>query len=407
MSEQRELTEAQAEDYAAEIRRLAGELAEEQAVLREVFARAPAVMALMWGPELRLRFCNRQALDELPGLGDLLGRSVLEALPEGSPLAIGFAEAVLGRGETVDFEDEPLPLGGEDAVDGMRYFTFSAAPVSGSGGAPAGVLVVGRDTTEAVRRRLDLERELEKEHRLVSELQVSLMPERLPQVPGADIASSFRPAGGPHEISGDFFDIFPMGPPCYMVVIGDVCGKGAEAASLTALARYTLRAAAIQEGAEPGILLAQLNEAILRQRHDMRFLSAVCGFLEPVADGALRLTAAVAGHPPPLHVGVDGAVTPVRSQGGLLGVWDSPALEEEVVDLAPGERIVLYTDGVVEAGAPRRELEQEGLARLLSEHARGTAADTVAAIEAAVMPAAERRSRDDIAILVIRADPGV
>jgi len=290
-----------------------------------------------------------------------------------------------------------VPGRGED----NRSFEGSYFPVH-EGGRVVSVLGVHLEVTEQVRAR----GELEDEHRINQQLGMSLMPDRLPAVPGADIASSFRPAGHTHEISGDFFDVFRLGKPeCWMVVIGDVCGKGAEAAALTALARYTLRAAAIQEGPEPSELLSQLNEAILRQHRDMRFLTTVCAFLEASAEGdGLRLTMCVAGHPPPLRVAADGEVSEVGGSGVLLGVWDEPVLAEETVELRPGERIVLYTDGVIEAGAPSNELSLVGLKELLCGlPADGSASDTVAAVQAAVEERAAGSSRDDVAMLVVRA----
>jgi len=388
--------------------RLAGELAEQQVISEEVFVRAPAGMLLLWGHELVVRSHNRQALEQLPARGDLTGRRIGEAFPEMRALAGRIPEAVLGRGESIHFEDVALPFGGEQAFEGNRHYTFTAVPVPGADGEAAGALVVGQETTEAVRARRGLEQELEDEHRIVTQLQVSLMPDRLPIVPGADIASGFQPAGDGHEIGGDFFDVFPMGSHCWMLVIGDVCGKGAEAAALTALARYTLRAAAIQEGAQPAKLLVQLNEAVMRQRDDVRFLTAVCAFLdtEPAGGDGLRVTLSVAGHPPPLRVGAGGEVAKVGGRGALIGVWETVAdLREDVVDLAPGERLVLYTDGVVEAGAPAAELGDEGLAALLATTTGQTAAATVAAIEGTVLAHTGAPPRDDIAVLVVRPAP--
>ena len=316
------------------------------------------------------------------------------------------AEAVMG-GEVVSTLRQVAESGqvqrglGVPAAGGDRSFEGSYFPVRESGRV-VGVLGVHIDVTEQVRARAAAE----DKNRLVTQLQVSLMPDRLPAVPGADIASSFRPAGGGGEVGGDFFDVFRLGrPECWMVVIGDVCGKGAEAAALTALARYTLRAAAIQEGAEPAELLSQLNEAILRQHRDMRFVTGVCSFLEASEDAdGLRLTMCVAGHPPPLRIAADGAVSQVGGGGVLLGVWDDPSLSEEVVELRPGERIVLYTDGVIEAGAPKDELGVNGLAGLLEGSSpAASAAQTVTAIEAAVEAHATGSSRDDVAMLVVRA----
>ena len=391
---------------AAAERQLSGELLEERRVLEEVVARAPGALALLWGPELRIRAFNEELVRNVPDRENLLGRPIAEAFPEVAALTQGTAEAVLERGETIRYEELSLPWGGEGSVDGHRYYSFSVVPMPGSDGRAAGALVVAQDVTPAVRRRLDLEHELEAEHRIATELQVSLRPDRLPAVPGADIASGFRPAGAGHEIGGDFFDVFGLNDECWMVVIGDVCGKGAEAASLTALARYTLRAAAIQEGSEPCTLLAQLNEAIRRQRDDLRFLTCVCAFVKPARPGVLEVTMCVAGHPPPLRIDSAGGVTRVGGDGALLGAWDNPRLDQETFELCSGETLVLYTDGVTEAGAPHHELAEEGLVALLESRPTGSAQDTVAAIERAVAVRTDAPPRDDLAVLVLRPEPG-
>ena len=365
--------------------RAVDDLALERGILREVIARAPAPMAVMLGDELVFSYVNEQALDLLPD-GELIGMRAGEVFPAGEELAEELREAVLGRGETVSVHEIPL---------GARIWTFACVPL------PGGALAVGQEITAEVARRRELEAELAQEHRIATQLQVSLMPESLPEVPGMDIASGFRPAGEGHEIGGDFYDVFECSKTSWMVVIGDVCGKGAEAAALTALARYTLRAAAIQEGAEPAMLLTQLNEAILRQRNDMRFVSAVCAFVH-LEEGHARVQVCVAGHLPPLRLDDnDGAVTPIAGGGGaVLGIWDELELTEEEVRLEVGQRLVLYTDGVLDAQRSD-ELTERGLAHLLGGFAAGTAAETVAQIERSVLGGAGL-GRDDIAVLVLR-----
>lgn len=372
--------------------RAVADLALERGILREVIARAPAPMAVMWGEELVFSYVNEQALELLPD-GELVGLRADEVFPAGEEMAAELRAAVLGRGETVSVHEVPL---------GDRFWTFACVPLPGQQDRPGGVLAVGQEITAQVERRRELEAELAQEHRIATQLQVSLMPDRLPEVPGMDIASGFRPAGEGQEIGGDFYDVFECSEGCWMFVIGDVCGKGAEAAALTALARYTLRAAAIQEGAEPAELLAQLNEAILRQRHDMRFVSAVCAFVDPEPEAGARVQVCVAGHLPPLLVDDGGEVTPVAGgRGPVLGVWDDLELTEEEVRLEVGQRLVLYTDGVLDAQRSA-ELTERGLAHLLGGFAAGSAADTVAEIERTVLGGAGGKGRDDIAVLVLR-----
>ena len=392
-----------AEHFVSEI---AEELELERNILRELLKQAPTAVIVMWGRELRFRYVSERALEFLPDDGELIGRSVDEVFPAAAEAIEEVRVAVLDRGETVEVRDVPLAASGPGAWEGDRYYTFIASPVAGPDGQPAGILNVGFETTSEVRDRKMLERELATEQRIANQLQVSLMPERLPDVPGVDLASGFRPAGDGQEIGGDFYDVFRVSEQCWMVVMGDVCGKGAEAAAITALARYTMRAAAIRDGANPCTVLARLNEALLRQREDLRFVTAICGFLEPREGGGATLGICVAGHVPPLRVDRDGNVTPVAAGGGVvLGIWDQPDLEQENVDLAPGERLVLYTDGVLDAD-PEHELTEEAFAAMLSQAATGSAADTVTLIEREVVQGGALRGRDDVAVLVLRPDNG-
>ncbi len=386
------VTEVTGERRARERADLAtSDLASERGILRQVIASAPAPMAVMLGPELVLSYVNPQAQAMLGHEEEMIGRRAADVFPAGAELAADLRESVLVRGETLHVKEVPV---------GDRFWTFSCAPIQAPDGSPAGVLAVGQDTTQETTRSRQLEAELADEHRISTQLQVSLMPERLPAIPGIDLASGFRPAGDGSEIGGDFYDVFEISDGCWMAVLGDVCGKGAEAAALTALARYTLRAAAIREGAEPARLLGQLNTAILSQRSDMRFLSAICLFLDLDDDGAATARVCVAGHLPPLLVRASGAVERVEGGGGpVLGVWDEPELTEQKVLLEPGSRMVLYTDGVLDAD-PSKELTEDGLAVILSRLGESDAAATVAGIEREVIGSEE--GRDDMAVLVIR-----
>jgi PAS domain S-box-containing protein len=386
------VTEVTAERRARELADIAtADLASERRILREVIASAPAPMAVMWGEELAFSYVNPQAQQVLGNDEDIIGRSAADVFPAGAELAADLRESVLVRGETLHVKEVPV---------GDRFWTFSCAPIEAPDGGIEGILAVGQETTQETTRSRQLEAELADEHRISTQLQVSLMPDRLPAIPGIDLASGFRPAGDGSEIGGDFYDVFDIAEGCWMAVLGDVCGKGAEAAALTALARYTLRATAIREGAEPATLLAQLNTAILAQRSDMRFLSAVCLFLDLDEGGTVTARVCVAGHLPPLLVRDSGAVEKVDGAAGpVLGVWDEPQLAEQKLRLDPGSRLVLYTDGVLDAKSGT-EMTEDGVAAMLSKLGGADAAATVAAIEREVIGPGE--GRDDLAVLVIR-----
>jgi PAS domain S-box-containing protein len=235
-------------------------------------------------------------------------------------------------------------------------------------------------------------------------LQESLLPPTLPEIGGVEVAARFRAAGDGNEVGGDFYDLFDTGDANWAVVMGDVCGKGARAAALTALARYTLRAAAMRED-RPSDVLSTLNEALVRQRADDQFCTVAFARLERNGAGT-RITVASGGHPLPLVLRADGRVDAVGTPGSLLGIMPDPQLRDDSVRLEPGDAVVLYTDGVTDARAPERVLSPADLAGLLHECAGLDAAAIAERVERlATAPAggeAPSQPRDDVAILVLR-----
>jgi PAS domain S-box-containing protein len=235
-------------------------------------------------------------------------------------------------------------------------------------------------------------------------LQESLLPPTLPEIGGVEVAARFRAAGDGNEVGGDFYDLFDTGDAHWAVVMGDVCGKGASAAALTALARYTLRAAAMREE-RPSDVLATLNEALVHQRADEEFCTVAFARLERNGTGT-RLTVASGGHPLPLVLRADGRVDAVGTPGTLLGIMTDPQLSDDSVRLDPGDAVVLYTDGVTDAHAPERVLSPADLAGLLRECAGLDAAAIAERVERAATgpsgPEPDSEPRDDVAILVLR-----
>jgi serine phosphatase RsbU (regulator of sigma subunit) len=232
-------------------------------------------------------------------------------------------------------------------------------------------------------------------------LQQSLLPGTLPAVPGADVAAEYVAAGEGMEVGGDFYDVFAVGGQDeWALVIGDVCGKGAEAAAVTALARYTLRAVT-SRSPSPSHSLATLNEEMLRQMPEPRFLTAVLGHLAVAPAGGGRLMLASGGHLPPVVLRAGGATDAVACRGMLLGVAPDARSVDCVVDLAPGDAIVLYTDGITEARADR-PLSPAALAAAL----RPVLDDGAAAVARQAVRLAEEHARsglrDDVAVLVVR-----
>ncbi len=185
--------------------------------------------------------------------------------------------------------------------------------------------------------------------------------------------------------------------------MGDVCGKGPDAAAVTALARYTLRTAALRHRL-PSRSLTLLNEALLRQRSDRRFCTVAYAYLEKV-DGGARLGFASGGHPLPLLLHADGSVEAIGAPGTLLGVVPDPSLEDRSLTLGRGDALVFFTDGVIEPRGAGEPLDETRLASLVAACA-GREADAIAAeIEGAAVGAHGGRPRDDIAVLVLRVAP--
>jgi PAS domain S-box-containing protein len=231
-------------------------------------------------------------------------------------------------------------------------------------------------------------------------LQRSLLPAELPEIPGIEAAARFLPMGEGNEVGGDFYDMFETGGRGWTVVMGDVCGKGPDAAAVTALARYTLRAAAMRERL-PSRSLRLLNEALLRQRDDRRFCTVAYAYLE-AHDGGVRIGVSSGGHPLPLLLHPDGTVEDIGEPGTLLGVLPDPNLEDRSLLLSPGDALVFYTDGVIEGRGASVTFDEDSLRRLLAGCA-GAGADAIAArVEEAALSAQDGHPRDDIAVLVLR-----
>ncbi len=241
----------------------------------------------------------------------------------------------------------------------------------------------------------------EREHTVARTLQASLLPRALPVIPGLDLAARLE-AGAPGlEVGGDFYDAFALADGVWGLAIGDVCGKGVDAAALTALARHTVRAAA-QSLPAPSAVLQALNRAALAESSPGEFITAVFAFLRARGDGGFQLSLACGGHPPPVLLAPDLAPRELSCRGTLLGVIPEPAIVDAEAEVAPGDTLLLYTDGLTEAGAPVSTLTTEELAQLLADARGDTAAQTAEGCLERALRAGGGSSRDDIAVLVVQ-----
>ena len=272
--------------------------------------------------------------------------------------------------------------------DGQPAFTPADIELAGDVGNRAGTA-------------LDTLRTLAARTRVAAALQASLLPTALPEIPGIELSARYLAAEAAAEVGGDFYDAFALGSGEYALTIGDVAGRGVQAAGLTGLARSTLRAVPSELG--PGLALARLNTILLGRTGPEDFLTAAYLRLRPDA-GGVDVTVASAGHPLPLVVRGHGTVEPIGETGPLLGLLDTVEIPERRTRLSRGDSLLLYTDGVIEAQGADGLFGEERLAALLADGEGRSAKDLAAAVQGAVVDY-RTHGPDDVAVLALRVTP--
>ncbi len=241
--------------------------------------------------------------------------------------------------------------------------------------------------TEALYRRSD---------HIARTLQQSLLPSAIPNIPSCEVAIRFAPAGAGDLVGGDFYDVFAVGDGHWAIVIGDVCGKGPDAAAVTAMARWTLRSLA-GSTSSPVDVLRSLNKSMLRQDLDGRFITIVYALLTVGATEA-HVTVACAGHPPAIFVSNEGEPATLGARGDLLRIWPEIRLDQVSLRLGDGDSLVLYTDGVTDLGPGAARSPEQALCGLSTSPTADALADALRdeAVRASPLP------RDDVAIVAVR-----
>lgn len=287
-----------------------------------------------------------------------------------------------------------------------------------------GVFVIGRpregalaqesvelaaDLTRRVALALDNARLYSAQRQANDALQRSLLPPELPAIPGVDVAAGYEAAGEGNEVGGDFYDVFQVAPGRWRFAIGDVCGKGPEAAAVTGLTRHALRILA-REGHDVPTVVERLNALIVDEGSRAPFVTLIHGELAPASGGtaasgdAAVISLVCAGHPPPLVLRSAGGVDSVAEPQPLLGVLDGVTFEQSVVRLHPRDVLLCVTDGVTERRAGDHLLgDGDGLRDLLGECSGLNAGSVVARIQRAVRAFGSGPPTDDMALLVFRA----
>ncbi|MFI9330791.1 SpoIIE family protein phosphatase [Kitasatospora sp. NPDC052868] len=274
-------------------------------------------------------------------------------------------------------------------------------------GTPAGVrfrqeiLELAEDLSRRAALALDNSRLYSERTATSQALQRSLLPPELPEIPGVEVDVYYQAAGEGNEVGGDFYDLFTIREGTYGFAIGDVCGTGPEAASVTGLARHSLRLLA-REGLDAPQVLSRLNAAILDEGSRSRFLTLLYGEMTPRPDGSTELSMVCAGHPLPLRLRTDGQVDRAATPQPLLGVMDELDLTADHLVLAPGEVLLCVTDGVTERREGLRMLGDDGLAEVLTGCTGLTAGAVALRVQRAVERFAPEPPSDDMAILTLR-----
>ena len=207
----------------------------------------------------------------------------------------------------------------------------------------------------------------------------------------------------PEEVGGDFYDLFPLSGERAGFFLGDVCGKGPDAATVTSLARYTMRTAAMLRE-RPDAILGDLNSALLMEpAESIQTCTAVYGQID-MCEATAAIVLAVAGHPAPLIVRTDGSVEATAARGTLLGAVEQPAFETGEVTLAAGDAIVIYSDGLLDTQIGGRRVDEAHVAELIAGPSHAGAADLVGRLLDAVRRI-DQPLRDDVAFMALRRTP--
>jgi len=330
------------------------------------------------------------------GAGGLVGRDLVEVLPELAALLAPLPATAAGSGDCrIERDGRSLDL------------VVSHSPLPDEVSTPTGRLVVVRDVTAAQDADRRLRELLAERTATIATLQRGLYPSRLPLVPGVDVAAVLSPAEADTNVGGDFVDVRAGAPGRWTLMVGDVVGKGAGAATLTAVARHTTLALSAL-GWAPSVVLQHVSRAITAEdlgQDDPRFATMALATLEPTADGA-SVVLSLGGHPRPLLLTARGEVTEVGVPGHLLGVVDEPELHDSPLTLRPGEALIVFTDGVTETRCGDEAFGDHRLVELVATLVGRSAQDVVATVVREVRAfGAASDSRDDVAVLALVVPP--
>jgi serine phosphatase RsbU (regulator of sigma subunit) len=272
-------------------------------------------------------------------------------------------------------------------------------------GAPAGYFGLAdvglvEQVADLLARAISARRLLTRQTETAAALRSSLLPPVLKAVPGVDIAAAHMAPTRGREVGGDFYDVYPT-PEGWGVAIGDVCGKGDDAAAATAAARHAIRVLSHWE-ADPAQVLRRANDIMLTEEFGGRFVTADAAHLSWRGE-TLRVVLASAGHPGPVLLRPDGRAQVLAGGGVALGIFPDPEPATQEVELDPGDVLFFFTDGLTGARSPQLSYLDDVLADSLAALAGQPAADIVADMRKVVLDFSAGVLRDDLTMLALRA----
>ena len=334
------------------------------------------------------------------------GSAACQVHESGSSLLVAHAEdpGILGQGP--DGVPLLMRLGATSVLcvpvsDGERsYGALTLARLAGHGHFGMADVGLVEELGEQLGLAIKADRMFRHSTEIADSLQASLLPRRLRQIPGIEVAASHEPATRAQDVGGDFYDIYPV-QAGWGISIGDVCGKGQGAAAVTAAARHAIRVLA-HWNSDPADVLRCANEIMMEEEFGGRFVTASVGHLR-WRDGGLHVVLASAGHPWPVLVKPDGRTEVVPGGGLPLGIFTDPEPSTQEVELAPGDLLFFFTDGLTSACGPDMVYFEDRLTDELAALGGEPADRVVSRVQDVVLQFCRGQLRDDVTMLALRA----
>jgi serine phosphatase RsbU (regulator of sigma subunit) len=285
--------------------------------------------------------------------------------------------------------------------DGERsYGALTLARLAGHGHFGMADVGLVEELGEQLALAIRADRMLRDRTEIAEALQSSLLPRHPRQIPGVEVAVGHLPASRARDTGGDFYDIYSARSG-WGVSIGDVCGRGEDAAAVTAAARHAIRVLAHWDS-DPAGVLRGANEIMMEEELGGRFVTASVSHLQ-WEDGRLHIVLASAGHPWPVLLRPDGR-TQVLPGGGLpLGIFPDAEPASQEIDLDPGDLLFFFSDGLISACSPGMAYVEDQITDELAALGGEPAARVVSRLQDMVLAFCGGQLRDDVTMLALRA----